>query len=702
MDNYLEQVYAGVLGKVIGVYMGRPVEGLSKDRIAEKVGLVDRYVAEDCNLPLIVADDDITGTFTFIRALKDSGLYAATPEDFFGDMWLDTIIPNKSILWWGGYGHSTEHTAFIRLQQGLRSPESGSIKRNGKVVAEQIGAQIFIDAFGMVCPGDPEKAAVLAKRSAEVSHDGEAVYAAQVVAAMCAAAFEEKDIFKLMDIGIEQVPSDCLIAEIHKDVRNWCIEDGDWHETFKRIDEKYGYGLYGGNCHVIPNHAIMVMAWAYAPDDFFESQLIANSAGWDTDCNAANVGSVMGIKVGLHRICERYDFRSPIGDRVILPTAEGTRAVSDCLTEAREIALIGNKIMGWSDEAVTSKCWHDFAMPGAQHGWMLEGESNTKLSNPDGKGLNIELDLHAEKDLIISTPILAEFTDTYFVDGCPRLYAGTELTFTFDSTDITGNLSAQIFLRHSFDLQLWEHESIELNGQTEISFTIPEDLCFAIADLGVKLISTNTAKGSLKLVQVNYGGKAILERPDGMVIQGLDYSKPTDLTFGWLTDHCLTRGEFSDDQEQQTRLGNNGGRSLSITGTEDWHDTSIECRMNQHLADGLGLIVHYQGRERYVATLQKDNELILFRREYGSDQIIARCESPAWAVDEFHKLKLTSQGSRYIVTVDDIELINAEDSSSVRPNCHVFCGGAGFIFETGLIGLRDLKIYSDLKTQWDK
>ena len=32
-DDYAERVYAGVLGKVIGVYLGRPFEGWTYERI---------------------------------------------------------------------------------------------------------------------------------------------------------------------------------------------------------------------------------------------------------------------------------------------------------------------------------------------------------------------------------------------------------------------------------------------------------------------------------------------------------------------------------------------------------------------------------------------------------------------------------------------------------------------------------------------
>ena len=57
------------------------------------------------------------------------------------------------MLWWGGIGNSTEHTAYLRLKSGIPAPQSGSIELNGETVAEQIGAQIFIDGWAMVEPG---------------------------------------------------------------------------------------------------------------------------------------------------------------------------------------------------------------------------------------------------------------------------------------------------------------------------------------------------------------------------------------------------------------------------------------------------------------------------------------------------------------------------------------------------------------------
>lgn len=204
--DYEERVYAGVLGKIIGVYLGRPVEGWTYEQITDRLGEITGYVHEELGVPLIVTDDDITGTFTFFRALEDSGYDPDLGSEAVGRAWLNYLIENRTILWWGGLGHSTEHTAYLRLKSGIPAPRSGSAELNGQVTSEQIGAQIFIDAWAMASPGDPARAAALARTAARVSHDGEAVHAAALLAAMEAQAFVEGNLDRLLDTGLSFIP----------------------------------------------------------------------------------------------------------------------------------------------------------------------------------------------------------------------------------------------------------------------------------------------------------------------------------------------------------------------------------------------------------------------------------------------------------------------------------------------------------------
>jgi hypothetical protein len=168
-DDYAERVYAGVLGKLIGVYLGRPFEGWTYERIMQELGPINFYVNERRDVALrshhlVVTDDDISGTFAFPRALADYGFPARLTSSQIGNAWLNYIVEDRSILWWGGIGNSTEHTAYLRLKSGIAAPQSGSIELNGKTVAEQIGAQIFIDGWAMASPGNPEQAAYLAEQ----------------------------------------------------------------------------------------------------------------------------------------------------------------------------------------------------------------------------------------------------------------------------------------------------------------------------------------------------------------------------------------------------------------------------------------------------------------------------------------------------------------------------------------------------------
>src|SRR5215213_3706157 len=277
--DYAERVYAGVLGKIIGVYLGRPFEGWSYERIMSELREIYYYVNDRRDLPLknntlVVTDDDISGTFTFLRALPDYGNSLDLTPAQIGQTWLNYIIERRTILWWGGLGNSTEHTAYLRLKSGIPAPQSGSIALNSRVVAEQIGAQIFIDGWGLIAPGDPELAADLACRAGSVSHDGEAIYGAQVVAAMEAQAFVEPDLRRLIDVAVSLIPADSTIARLIADIREWHAAEPDWRTTREKIAANYGYDKYIGNCHIVPNHALIIMALLYGDDDFGKSLMI--------------------------------------------------------------------------------------------------------------------------------------------------------------------------------------------------------------------------------------------------------------------------------------------------------------------------------------------------------------------------------------------------------------------------------------------
>ena len=198
VNNYAEKVYAGFLGMNIGIRLGAPVEPTiwTYDRIQKTYGEIHNYVKEYKNF---AADDDVNGPVFFLRALVDDAANRDIEPQDIARAWLNYTREGKGMFWWGGYGISTEHTAYLNLKSGIPAPQSGSIEQNGIVLAEQIGGQIFIDTWGFVNPGNPGKAADFGEAAASVSHDGNGIYGARFMCAAISQAFVSSDIFQIIE-----------------------------------------------------------------------------------------------------------------------------------------------------------------------------------------------------------------------------------------------------------------------------------------------------------------------------------------------------------------------------------------------------------------------------------------------------------------------------------------------------------------------
>ncbi|PVI07884.1 ADP-ribosylglycohydrolase [Periconia macrospinosa] len=375
--DYLHKIYAGVLGKLIGVYLGRPFENWTYQDIASKLGSIKYYVHEQFNTPLVVIDDDVSGTFAFVRALHEHGANPDITSAEIGQTWLNQVIEKRTVFWWGGNGISTEHTVFNNLKhKGIVPPATGSIKTNGKTLAEQIGAQIFIDAWAMVAPGNPDLAAKLARAAAQVSHDGLAVDAAVLWAVMEAVAFTSRDVEVLLDTGLRYVPQDSELRPLVADVRAWAKEDADWKVTRQKIEDKYGYQHYGGICHMIPNHGIMILALLYGGHSFSLAMHIINTCGWDTDCNSGNVGCLVAIMHGLEAFesdggdGERLDWRGPLADRALISAADGGYSINDAVRITYDLADLACRLVGEKPlpPPAGGAQWH-FSLPGSVQGF---------------------------------------------------------------------------------------------------------------------------------------------------------------------------------------------------------------------------------------------------------------------------------------------------------------------------------------------
>ena len=82
---------------------------------------------------------------------------------------------------------------------------------------------------------------------------------------MEAQAFVESDLNSLLDTACGLIPPDSLIYRVIHDVREWHQQFPDWRQARQKIADQYGYDKYPGNCHVVPNHALITSACSMGP-----------------------------------------------------------------------------------------------------------------------------------------------------------------------------------------------------------------------------------------------------------------------------------------------------------------------------------------------------------------------------------------------------------------------------------------------------
>jgi ADP-ribosylglycohydrolase len=682
--DYSERAYAAVLGKLIGVYLGRPFEGWTYQRIMRELGPIEDYVHQRLNCPLVVTDDDVAGTFTFIRALEDHGARADLTAREIGETWLNYLVERRSILWWGGNGNSTEHTAWLNLKRGIAAPASGSIAVNGQAVAEQIGAQIFIDGWAIVAPGNPALAARLAEQAARVSHDGAAVGAAKLWAAMEAEAFVTRDVERLIEVGLAQVPADGPIARLVADIRDWRSRYSDWKETREAIEARYGYNKHPGHCHVIPNHALMIMALLYAPDDFSLAQTIVCTSGWDTDCNAGNVGCLMGAMLGLEGIDLGGKWRGPIADRMLISSADGGDAINDAVRVSGRLVDLGRKLAHQPPLAAPKGgAQFHFSQPGS-----VQGFAAVETSRANVEIVNIAFEASRALELRFTglgvdptstmTPTFAprEVTRmrTYELMATPLVYPGQRvrarvIAHSANGGDVSVALSALVYGAGD-NLVPWGSEAVVLapNEGAVLDWRLPDTEGQPIQSLGVaawSLRGTRDVTVVLDWLRWDESPNVRLRRP----------REPSDF---WRRAWVNAVDNFSTTFPRAFRVSQDRGEGMVIHGGRQWRDYRVETALTAHLAKRMGVGVRVQGLRRFYAVLlDRPDKLLVVRRRDGSTTILAEA-SFAWSFERLYEFVVEADGRGISATVDGVKLAARDDTDEAFVD-----GGVAIIIQGG-------------------
>ena len=224
-------------------------------------------------------------------------------------------------------------------QSKLRSDADWSwVSHHENPYREWIGAQIRVDSYGYGAPGQPALAAEWAWRDARLSHVKNGIYGAMFCAAMIAAAFALDDVDAVVEAGLAEIPATSRLYHEMRQVIAICDKYGrDFGQFEAVIAEIYALLGHYHQIHTNNNCALVVAALLLGARDFERSLTLAVMGGWDTDCNGATVGSILGAMLGAQALPPFWVGR--LNDTLLSRIADyHPIAISECARRAVEIA----------------------------------------------------------------------------------------------------------------------------------------------------------------------------------------------------------------------------------------------------------------------------------------------------------------------------------------------------------------------------
>lgn len=290
--SYESAVRGCWMGKNIGGTLGAPFE--SQTQVQD----VQFYVQKNL-FGNPAPNDDLDLQLLWLAIAEERGVYNITPR-ILGEYWIGNIIGP-----WNEYAVCRWNS-----MNGFYPPVSGAAN-NGQWHWSN-GAWIRSEIWACLFPGDPDEALKFAWLDASADHEGEGIYAEMFTVALESAAFVEKDLRKLVAIGLSKIPPE---SRIRKSVELVCdsFDRGEEWQTARekvlKLNEDLGYFQAPSNL------AFAIIGLLYGRGDFGRTICLAVDCGDDTDCTGATAGAIMGILYGIEGIPEKW--MEPIGNNII-------------------------------------------------------------------------------------------------------------------------------------------------------------------------------------------------------------------------------------------------------------------------------------------------------------------------------------------------------------------------------------------------
>ena len=313
-DELREKIRGAWYGRICGCLLGKPVEGVLCDDLTRLLKDTGNYPMTRYILRRELTDEMFdychgrlqkAGYADVIECapVDDDTNYVALAQVLIRKYGFDFHPSHVAQTWMERQGKNAyctaERIAYCNFIRGLRPPYSAMHKNSYR---EWIGAQIRGDYFGYINPGDPKTAADMAWRDASISHVKNGIYGEMFASAMIACAAVTDDIEDIIRGGLAYVPATSRLYEKITQVLEDHKNGVGYYEAIEKLKTEYDPNNSYGWTHTIPNAAIVALALLHGEGDFSKSICRAVEVGYDTDCNGATVGSIIGIRNGYSAI----------------------------------------------------------------------------------------------------------------------------------------------------------------------------------------------------------------------------------------------------------------------------------------------------------------------------------------------------------------------------------------------------------------
>ncbi len=279
-------------------------------------------------------DDDYYYEMVAIRAFEKYGTHLTVEQ--LGAQWLENNAGS-----WG----SSEQTLLL-LKRGIKPPQTGSPRYNK--LWWTIGPQFSSDVYGALAPGMPNVAAEMARRLTHINGYAEGTDGAVFVSGMISLGFVETDTKEIVRKAARLVSPLSPYRQCLDMVISMAEAGKAPDEINSVINERWGIEYPATNNAVVNGGMVATSVW-FGRGDFVTTENLAFRAAdfADTDCNAANAGSVVAAMHGMAALPEKQV--AALHDRIYGATmgpVDLTPPVNESITAlAQRTAIIGEKVL---------------------------------------------------------------------------------------------------------------------------------------------------------------------------------------------------------------------------------------------------------------------------------------------------------------------------------------------------------------------